>query len=156
MGFTLKEVHVACSGCQGEETHFSYPSNRVMMVIVRRCSTNTTTQKFKRSLTTRVGSTVEPGFRISTCSLDTRSTKAVKMQWMVYWYYILMHDETILSVSRFCGYPEVTCHEYFCLPFSIPSLISWLFSSPSHILLCFSFNSLFLTPAWPWLKTSSR
>lgn len=80
MGFTRKEVHVACSGCPGEETHFSYPSNRVMMVIMTRCSTNTTTQKFKRSLTTRVGSTVEPGCRISTCSPDTRSTEAVKIQ----------------------------------------------------------------------------
>lgn len=80
MGFTLKEVHVAFSGGQGEETHFRYPSNRVMMVIVRRHSMNTTTQKFERSLTARVGSTVEPGCRIPTCSLDTRSTKAVKIQ----------------------------------------------------------------------------
>lgn len=80
MGFTLKEVHVAFFGCLGEETHFSYPSNRVMMVIVRKRSMNTTIQKSKRSLTTRVGSTVEPGRRISTCSLDTRSTKAVKIQ----------------------------------------------------------------------------
>lgn len=78
MGFTLKEVHVAFSGGQGEETHFRYPSNKVMMVIVwRRHSMNTTTQKFKRSLTARVGSTA--GLQNPHLQPDTRSTKAAKI-----------------------------------------------------------------------------
>lgn len=51
---------LASSGCEEKEIHFSYPRNKVILVIVRQCCMNISAQESRKSQTTRVGYIVEP------------------------------------------------------------------------------------------------